>query len=47
MRANRIARGKSAHWCEMGIQEKDECSRRDREVQGATRYEGIQTKGAN
>jgi len=29
------------------FKKKDECSRRDREVQGATRCEGIQTKKGN
>jgi len=47
MRANRTAKGKSAHWCEVDIQSKDECSRRDRAIQGATCCKGIQIKGRN
>jgi len=47
MGINIISKGKSTHWCEVGIQEKDECSRRDREVQGVTHCEGMQTKGGN
>ena len=33
--------------CKVGVQVKDECSRQDRAVQGATCCEGIQAKGGN
>ena len=44
MGVDRITGRKSAHWCEVSIQEKDECSRKDIAVEGATCCEGIKQK---
>jgi hypothetical protein len=42
-----LPKGSQPIGCEVGVQEKDKCSRRDRTVQGATYCEGIQAKDMN